>query len=130
MANAGFLFVAHTAKTLSLSDEWDLELTPEGNLKMLRDDSAILQDVANELRLWRGDAYFQQENGISWREVQLGERLSPAVITNVIRETALMVDSVSAVSGVELEETDAENRVLHGQITLILENGNSGSVSF
>lgn len=59
----------HTAKTALLSPQsWDLQLTKEGNILLTSGALAIAQNLANEIRLWTNDAYFQQANGIAWKE--------------------------------------------------------------
>ena len=56
----------HTAKTALLNPQsWDLQLTKEGNILLTSGALAIAQNLANEIRLWTNDAYFQQANGIA-----------------------------------------------------------------
>ena len=64
----------HTAKTALLNPQsWDLQLTKEGNILLTSGALAIAQNLANEIRLWTNDAYFQQANGIAWKEAQLAK---------------------------------------------------------
>ena len=42
--------MTHTAYTAELSSEWDLQLDGNGNVAMLREAPAILQNVCNEGR--------------------------------------------------------------------------------
>lgn len=50
----------HTAKTALLNPQsWDLQLTKEGNILLTSGALAIAQNLANEIRLWTNDAYFQ-----------------------------------------------------------------------
>ena len=67
--------MTHTAKTALLSSGWDLQLTPEGNILLTSGALAIAQNLANEIRLWTNDAYYQQENGIAWKDLWLGVAL-------------------------------------------------------
>ena len=47
---------------------------------------AIAQNLANEIRLWTNDAYFQQANGIAWKEAQLAKKLDSSVLAQLIHE--------------------------------------------
>ena len=111
----------HTSKTLLLTDDWDLQLNPEGNLIVTDSDLAICQNCANEIRLWTNDAYFQQDNGIDWKEVQLGKPLDAALLRSEIRDACLRVDGVISVDSIELLEFDSDTRTLHGNITISTE---------
>ena len=51
--------MTHTAYTAELSSEWDLQLDGNGNVAMLREAPAILQNVCNEGRLFYHDAVFR-----------------------------------------------------------------------
>jgi len=120
--------MAHTATTAELTEDWDLQLTAEGNIKLCGGALALAQDCANEIRLWTNDAYLQAGNGIAWKEVQIARKISPAATKGVVREACMRVDGVREVLEVELDPVDDE-RVLHGQITVSTENGN-GTVDF
>lgn len=122
--------MAHTAKTLELTPDWDLQLTAEGNIKLCRDALALAQDCANEIRLWTDDAYFQKDNGISWLEVQLARKMNPAVLKAVIREACFRVDGVADVVSIVLDDLDTESRELHGEITIQTEDGQRGTSEF
>ena len=120
--------MAHTNKTAQLSEDWDLQLTPEGNILIADPKLTICQNCANEIRLWTNDAYFQQDNGIDWKEVQLGKALDAALLRSEIRDACLRVTGVISVDSIELKDFDVETRTLHGEITISTED--SQNVSF
>lgn len=111
--------MAHENKTALLDpNKWDLQLTPEGNILLTSGNLAIAQNLANEIRLWTNDAYFQQENGINWKEAQLAKSLDTTVLSQVIREAGNRTQGVHSVDSVTVTEFDEENRILHGEITI------------
>lgn len=114
--------MAHENKTALLDpNKWDLQLTPEGNILLTSGNLAIAQNLANEIRLWTNDAYFQQENGINWKEAQLAKSLDTTVLSQVIREAGNRTQGVHSVDSVTVIEFDEENRILHGEITITTE---------
>lgn len=122
--------MAHSARTPLLSANWDLQVGDDGNLKMAQGGLATAQNCANEIRLWRNDAYFQRENGISWLEVQLARKTNEALLKGMIREACFRVPECADVKRIDLKEFDQENRILHGEIEIVTTGGESGSVEF
>lgn len=120
----------HTAKTALLTPNWDLQLTPEGNILLTSGALAIAQNLANEIRLWTNDAYFQQANGISWKEVQLAKKLDSSVLAQIIHEAGNRVSGVKSVDSVTVTAVDEESRTLHGEITITTESGETLSFVF
>ena len=95
----------HTAKTALLNPQsWDLQLTKEGNILLTSGALAIAQNLANEIRLWTNDAYFQQANGIAWKEAQLAKKLDSSVLAQLIHEAGNRVDGVKSVDSVDITE--------------------------
>lgn len=122
--------MAHTAKTALLTPNWDLQLTPEGNILLTLGALAIAQNLANEIRLWTNDAYFQQANGIAWKEVQLAKKLDSSVLAQIIHEAGNRVSGVKSVDSVTVTAVDEESRTLHGEITVTTESGETLSFVF
>ena len=118
----------HTNKTLKLTPDWDLQLSPEGNLIIADSNLAISQNCANEIRLWTNDAYFQQDNGIEWKDVQLGKALDATLLRSEIRDACLRVDGVISVDAIDLLSFDTDTRTLNAEITITTEL--SENVSF
>lgn len=122
--------MSHTAKTALLTPNWDLQLTPEGNILLTSGALAIAQNLANEIRLWTNDAYFQQANGIAWKEVQLAKKLDSSVLAQIIHEAGNRVSGVKSVDSVTVTAVDEESRTLHGEITVTTESGETLSFVF
>ena len=120
----------HTAKSLLLSPNWDMQVADDGSLKLCRGGLAVAQNCANEIRLWTNDAYFQRDNGIPWLEAQLAKKLDEAVLKSVIREACMRVPDVASVQKIEVTEFDEENRTLHGEIEIVTTGGEVGRTSF
>lgn len=120
----------HTNKTALLNPTWDLQLTPEGNILLTNGALAIAQNLANEIRLWTNDAYFQQQNGIDWKEAQLAKSLDTTVLSQVIREAGNRTAGVRSVDSVEVKEFNQETRILHGEITITTEQEETISFVF
>ena len=121
----------HTAKTALLNPQsWDLQLTKEGNILLTSGALAIAQNLANEIRLWTDDAYFQQANGSAWKEAQLAKKLDSSVLAQLIHEAGNRVDGVRSVDSVDITEFDEETRTLHGEITITTEQDETVSFVF
>lgn len=120
----------HTAKTALLSPDWDLQLSPEGNVLLTSGALAIAQNLANEIRLWTNDAYYQQENGIAWKEVQIAKKLDPSVLAQIIHEAGNRVAGVKSVDSVTVTDVDEESRTLHGEITITTDSDETTSFIF
>lgn len=118
----------HTNKTLKLTPDWDLQLSPEGNLIIADSNLAISQNCANEIRLWTNDAYFQQDNGIEWKDIQLGKALDATLLRSEIRDACLRVGGVISVDSIDLKSFDSETRTLSAEIVITTEL--SQNVSF
>lgn len=123
--------MSHTDKTALLNPTtWDLRLTPEGNIFLVSGSLAIAQNLANEIRLWKNDAYFQQENGIDWKEAQLAKKLDISVLSQLIHEAGRRTNGVRSVDSVEVTEFNQETRTLHGEITITTEQDETISFIF
>lgn len=101
-------------------DTWDLTLDDKGYLAVTTDEYAIAQNVANAVRLFTNDAYFDQQDGIPHFSVELGHIPSESVVRARINETA---KSVAGVVDAETELTNFNNRNLEGQIIITTDNG-------
>jgi len=120
--------MTHTAFTLALNDSWDIDLDEGGNLKLYRDKKAVLQNVANECRLFKYDAYFRYEEGIDWGADQLGKKAREILVVSRLREAAELVDDVESVDSVELDEFNPDTRTLKGTITVTTKWGKDEKV--
>lgn len=119
--------MTHTAYTAALSAEWDLQLDGNGNVSMLRDTAAIVQNVCNEGRLFYNDAIFRWEEGIQWFSDQIALPIQEAVTTEDLRTAAASVPGVLTVDSVTLLELDPATRNLSAEVKITTEGGTYGT---
>jgi len=103
-------------KTLTLSPDWDLTLTAAGTLSTATGDYALSQNVANTVRLFTNDAYYDPERGIPHFIVDLGQKLNPAVVRAEVQAAALAVDGVKEAALKDIRLLTAEGAVTGGEI--------------
>jgi len=106
-----------TGHTLYLNpDSWDITLDSSGRISTSAAAYAIAQNVANAVRLFTGEAFFAQDEGIPHFEIELGyTRPALSVLRARIREAALNVEGVlDAVVNLD----GVQNRKLTGEILL------------
>ena len=111
--------IGHTLKLDT--DTWDLMLDSAGNLQTAMGSYAIAQDVANAVRLFTDDAYYEPERGIPYFVITLGQKVQQSVLNSRVRNIALEVDGVEDVE-VSMDELD-ENRQLTGSIEITTVDG-------
>lgn len=109
----------HSRRTLLLEkDTWDITLDGLGHIALTRDEYATAQNVANEIRLFRNDAYFQQNQGIPHFAVELGSRVREATAVRAfIRNASLRVSDVAEIQSIRVDDFDSATRRLCGEIT-------------
>lgn len=107
--------------TLTLSkDTWDICLDDKGFIATTSEEYAIAQNVANAVRLFTKNAYFNQQDGIPHFAIELGQTPSESVIRARINEAA---KSVTGVVDARTELTKFQNRTLEGRIIITTNNG-------
>ena len=119
--------------TLTLDAGWDLQLDAAGNIMTSSGDYAVAQNVANAVRLFTDDAYYDPDRGIPHFALTLGRKPVMSVFRAVVRRAALGVDGVRAaeVKDLALSQKDAQSpdgssvtpRTLTGDIQLTMEDG-------
>lgn len=127
--------MAEHGHTLALdADGWDLTLDASGNIAVTSGDYAVAQNVANAVRLFTDDAYFDPDRGIPHFATTLGHKPALSVFRSRVRKAAQGVDGVATVSCSELAITKEANqqsltgeklppRTLTGDIRITLEDG-------
>ncbi len=120
----------HTAMTATLTSDWDLSLDVSGNVALSKRSHAVAQNVANECRLFWGDAYFRNEDGIEWFPGQLGKPVNQAIVSGLLRKAAESVDGVERVTSIELRDLNSDSRTLRGVITFQTKWGTNEQVDF
>ena len=119
--------------TLTLDADWDIQLDASGNIAETSGDYAVAQNVANAVRLFTNDAYYDPDRGIPHFALTLGRKPALSVFRTVVRQAALGVDGVRAaeVKDLALSQKDAQSpdgssvtpRTLTGDIQLTMEDG-------
>ena len=114
------------AYTLKLDANWDLMLDDNGNIATARDGYAIAQNVANAVRLFTKDAYFDQNRGIPHFDIELGHYPPVSVLRSQIIKAAKMVEGVASAT---VQFTSFDERALNGEITIKMTDGGTANVA-
>lgn len=112
--------------TLLLDDNWDVTTDGNGNIAMAQGAYGIAQNVANAIRLFTNDAYFDQTRGIPHFEIELGHVPPMSVLRSRIRKAALEVEGVATA---ELVFLSFEGRKLSGELALTTGTGEALNVA-
>ncbi len=115
--------MSHTRKTLLLDENWDVTLTRSGRMAVALGDYATAQNVANECRLFTNDACFDQQRGIPWFLLALGQAVPGSALRARLRAAALLVDDVADVTSVTLDTLDTDTRELTGEVRFTSKEG-------
>lgn len=132
--------MADYGHTLILSDtDWDLTLTESGGIATATGAYAVSQNVANAVRLFTQDAFYDPDRGIPHFVTDLGRRFSPPVVRSEVQAAALSVAGVKrcrltdarVTRGTEVAQTGdtVRARTLTGDIRLTLETGETANVT-
>ena len=115
-----------TAHTLYLQpDSWDITLDSSGRIARSTQAYAIAQNVANAVRLFTGEAFFAQDEGIPHFDIELGKtRPALSVLRARMREAALNVEGVL---DAQITLDDVQERKLRGEILLTVADGDKSS---
>ena len=115
-----------SAYTLFLTPEkWDLTLDSGGGIAVTQDAYAIAQNVANAIRLFTNDAYYDSDKGIPHFVIELKTRPALSILRSRCKEAA---EKVPGVKNAEVIDLKLNNRVLSGDIRLILNDGSIANV--
>lgn len=113
--------------TLQLATEtWDLQLDSAGRIVTVSGPYAVAQNVANAVRLFTKDAYFNQQDGVPHFQLELGKMPSPAALRDRINRAALAVDGVATA---QTTLTRLEARKLEGFIEITTTTGETVNVA-
>lgn len=101
--------------TLALTADWDLDLDDQGNLRTVGDATVgdvqtgpgmrLAQDVASRLRAWRGEVWFDVQQGIDY-PLYLGR--APSILqlrTDCQSEALLVPGCATAIADIDLQRT-------------------------
>lgn len=112
---------------LLAQDTWDLVLDASGNIAKASEPYAIAQDVASAVRLFAGELWYDQTQGIPYFEKILGQRPSLQYIKSQIEKAALTVPGVAQARCLF---AGFKGRALSGQIQIIDTTGATNNVQF
>lgn len=105
--------------TLVLNEDWDITLAENGTLATVDTDYATAQKVANEVRLFTQDAFFNQQNGIPHFNIELGSLPPQQILKQRIKQAALAVEGVVSAT---VSFSSLEDRVLTGAVNVRLQS--------
>ena len=115
-------------RTLTLDlEDWDLTLDAAGRIATSSGPYAIAQNVANAVRLFTNDAWYNPRRGIPHFTVDLSLMPTASVVRSRIRKAAMGVEGVAAANVEIFAYTD---RVLTGNIALTTNTGDQADVTF
>lgn len=110
--------------SLLLDKNWDITLDSAGNLAVADKNYSIAQSVANAVKLFINDAYFNTDIGIPHFDVTLKRNPALSVIRSHIKKAAVSVDGVKNADVI----INNDNGIIQGEIRITLENGERISV--
>lgn len=114
------------AFTFLLDSQWDLTLDGGGSIATVSGGYAIAQNVANAIRLFTGDAYFNRDRGIPHFDIELGHVPPLSVLRSRILQAAKEVEGVADAS---ITFDTFEGRVLSGTLILTTVEGETINVN-
>ena len=112
----------HHAHTIALTPDWSPQINEDGQFSILFNDDAIAQNCANELKLFRKDAYFLQDSGTDWFSVQLGRKENPSAVSIAVRDCLSKIDGVAKIISVD-ESFFSGTRTLNLRVSIETKTG-------
>ena len=91
--------------------------------------AALLQNCANEIRLWLHDAYFQYETGTDYETI-LSEKYNQVRLLSAVRSSIARVNPDIVVRDIKIYSIDTINRKITGMIEIEAEGGINGTIEF
>ena len=112
--------------SLLLDNNWDITLDSLGNLAIADKNYSIAQDVANAVKLFTNDAYFDTQAGIPHFEISLKRNVSASVVRARIKETA---ENVNGVKNATVNIIEINNNILQAEIKLTLIDNTTAAIT-
>ena len=112
--------------SLLLTNNWDITLDSLGNLAIADKNYSIAQDVANAVKLFTNDAYFDTRAGIPHFEISLKRNVSASVVRARIKEAA---EAVPGVKSATVNIIEINNNSLQAEILITLENNTTAQIT-
>lgn len=115
------------ASTLLLDiDLWDLVADANGNIAVASDPYSVVQDVASACRVFVGDMWYDETDGIPYFENILGVKVSLAYIK---AQMVAAANSVPGCSNAIVYFSGINGRKLTGQVQFTDDNGQIQAVT-
>lgn len=115
--------------TLLLTDDWDLTLDSAGDIATTTGAYSIAQNVANAVRLFTVDAWFNPERGIPHFAIDLARMPALSVFRSRVLAAARGVDGVADAAVTITGVNERNERLLTGEITIRTTTGETANVS-
>ena len=109
-------------RSLLLNGDWDIGLSPTGNIATTDGTYCDAQNVANKIRLFTRDAFIAQDKGVPHFMLDLGRMPAVSAVRSSYRKAARSVENI-ADANVEITGMGGERRSLTGVITATTEAG-------
>ena len=106
---------------------WDLCMDSGRNIAMVSPPYSLAQDVASAVRLFLGELYYDQTQGIPYWTKVFGKLPPTALLIQYIVQQAL---TVSGVVSAQCLINSFNDRAISGQIIFTDESGQSTTVQF
>ena len=102
-------------RRLNKNNDWTFG---NGQANYLKDNEAILQNVATRIKSFKGDWFLDGDANIDWFNI-LSSKENKQTIINEVERVALQTDGVTRVNDIILEELDQRNARLSINIDTI-----------
>lgn len=112
--------------SLLLDNNWDITLDSLGNLAIADKNYSIAQDVANAVKLFTNDAYFDTQAGIPHFDITLKRNPSSVVIRARLKEAA---ENVPGVKSANVDLIEISNNTLRAEILITLEDNTTAQIT-
>lgn len=106
---------------------WDLTINADGDIAVAENPYAIAQDVANAVKLFLGELWFDTRNGVPYWETILGKAPPMGLIRAAIARAALTVPQVVAAQCIIAA---FQNRQVTGEVRVTDTAGTALNVRF
>ncbi|MBS4773139.1 MAG: hypothetical protein KHX55_02550 [Proteobacteria bacterium] len=111
--------------SLLLTPDWDLQLDDMGNIATVTGGLQTAQDVATSCRVWKGEALYDTERGVPYKEDIFAQRPNLSLLQADFETEAKRIKGVASVEVVAESFID---RKLVPDIRIALENGEEYNV--
>lgn len=115
------------ASTLLLDrTAWDLVLDAYGNIARADEPYSITQDVASACRLFFGELWYDEAQGVRYFERVLGKFQALQILKSQLEAAALTVPGVASA---QVFVSAVTNRTVSGQVQIVLGDGSTAIVT-